>query len=293
MRIHELYENVTNSIIAELEAGAPPWTKPWKNGVGVSGLLPANAATGRHYHGVNVPILWHSASQRAFPTHQWMTFKQAQERNAQVRKGERGTHVVFTKKLRVTDEETEEQKTIGFLRGYVVFNVAQIEGLQVAPASLPVPEAVRHEKAEAFIAATKAIIHYGHDMAAYVPSIDIITMPAREAFKTIESFYATGLHECGHWSGAKKRLDRDLSGRFGTRSYAAEELVAELTSAFLCAHLGIAGELRHSGYVANWIELLKEDARAIFTASAKAQQAADYLRSFSEKIEEEPLDAAA
>ncbi len=115
-----------------------------------------------------------------------------------------------------------------------------------------------------------------------VPALDLVNMPPASSFTSIEPYYAVALHELGHWSGHKPRLDRDLSGRFGTRAYAAEEMVAEFTAAFLCAHLGITGELRHAGYISNWLDLLRHDNRAIFTAASKASQAADYLRSFSE-----------
>jgi antirestriction protein ArdC len=121
----------------------------------------------------------------------------------------------------------------------------------------------------------------------YVPSLDTIVMPPAEAFRTVEHFYATELHELGHWTAHEKRLNRDLKNRFGSKAYAAEELVAELTAAFLCAHLGIQGELRHAGYIADWISLLKEDDRALFTAASKASQAAEFLRAFSEEISAE------
>jgi len=241
--------------------------------------MPANAVTGRSYSGINVPILWASADSNGYRTHTWMTFKQALECKAHVREGERGTHVVFTKTLKA-DEDDENPQRRSMLREYVVFNVAQIEGLTLPETPLP-PEPERHAAVEAFVAATKADIRFGGDKACFVPSRDFVAMPEAGSFTSIESFYATELHEVGHWSGHKTRLDRDLSGRFGTRAYAAEELVAEFTAAFLCAHLGITGELRHAGYIENWLDLLRHDDRAIFTAASKATQAADYLRSLS------------
>ena len=171
------------------------------------------------------------------------------------------------------------------LRTFTVFNVAQIEDLPdglIEPVDVTPVFDDPHAKTQAFIKATAADIRHGGDRACYVSSRDFISLPPFPAFKTAESYYATSLHELGHWSGAKCRLNRDLSGRFGSRAYAAEELVAELTAAFLCAHLGIVGELRHAGYVDSWLELLRADKRAIFTAASKASQAADYLRSFSE-----------
>jgi len=285
-----LYQEVTDRIVAELETGAAPWLKPWKTSVanGTS-LLPSNAVTGRQYHGINIPILWHQAGERGYPTHQWLTFNQAKEKGANVRKGEKATQVVFTKKLRIKDQETEEEKQISMLRGYFVFNAAQVEGLPVGETTVspPLDQERRQSRVDAFIAATHADIRHGGNEAAYMPALDYIVMPPFGAFRASEGYYATNLHELGHWSGNESRLDRNLEGRFGTRSYAAEELVAELTSAFLCAHLGITGELRHAGYLSKWVDLLKADDRAIFTAAAKAQQAADYLRAFSEEANDD------
>ncbi len=285
-----LYQEVTDRIVAELETGAAPWLKPWKTSIanGTS-LMPSNAATGRSYHGINIPILWHAAGERGYPTHQWLTFNQAKERGGSVRKGEKATQVVFTKKLRIKDKETEEEKQISMLRGYYVFNAVQVEGLPVREITLSPPSDQEHRQSrvDAFIAATRADIRHGGNEAAYMPALDYIVMPPFGAFRTTEGYFATSLHELGHWSGHESRLDRNLEGRFGTRSYAAEELVAELTSAFLCAHLGVTCELRHAGYLSKWVELLKADNRAIFTAAAKAQQAADFLRRFTEPDEEE------
>src|ERR1700720_963299 len=162
-----------------------------------------------------------------------------------------------------------------------LFNVAQIDG---PPEHKLSPELVDKSEGNVnqFIEATGADIRIGGDVAAFIPSQDFIKMPPASAFNSMESYYATTFHELGHWSGAEKRLDRNLTTRFGTEAYAAEELVAELTSAFLCAELGIQGELGHAGYLANWLTLLRSDAKAIFTASSKASQGAHYLRSFSQ-----------
>ena len=286
MKIHQLYADVTANIIRDLEAGTAPWVKPWKNG-NMGGILPKNAATRRSYNGINIPILWHAQLSRGYPTASWMTYKQALELGAQVRGGEKSTHVVFTKQLNVKDKETDEEWKIGMLKAYSVFNVAQIDGLELGEPkfSRPLPE--REDAVTAFIAATKADIRIGGDRACYVPALDFICLPPENAFKSREHFLATSLHECSHWTGAKSRLDRDLRSRFNEKAYAVEELIAELTAAFLCAHLGITGELRHADYIASWIDLLKDDDRAIFTASSRASQAADYLRAFSETQHEE------
>jgi antirestriction protein ArdC len=174
------------------------------------------------------------------------------------------------------------------LKAYVVFNIAQIDGLPAVEEPEPVDDvaAVEHRQtfADCFIATTGADLRTG-EMACFMPGLDVIELPPKHVFATPESYYATALHELGHWSGHASRLARDLTGRFGSRSYAAEELVAELTAAFLCAHLAIQGELRHAGYIQSWIELLRDDKRAIFTAASQASQAAGYLRAFSEEIE--------
>jgi antirestriction protein ArdC len=281
MHISALYESVTNSIIADLEAGVASWTKPWKNG-NAGGIMPMNAATKRAYNGVNIPILWHAQITEGYPTASWMTYRQAVELGGQVRGGEKSTHIVFTKKLTIKDKESDEETKIGMLKAFSVFNVAQIDGLQPFENIGPLEPEVQQNAAHAFIAATKADIRIGGDRAAYIPALDFITLPPESAFNSREHFLATALHEAGHWSGHKTRLDRDLKSRFNEKAYAAEELIAELTAAFLCAHLGIKGELKHAEYIASWISLLKGDHRAIFTASSKASQAADYLRTFSE-----------
>ena len=284
MRASELYQQVTNTIIADLEAGVAPWVKPWTSNGG--GGLPYNASTQRRYNGINIPILWHAFSRNPWPTMGFMTYRQAQAVGAQVKEGEKGTHVVFTKQFRVGDKESEEEKTIGILRNFTVFNVGQIEGLPQEAAAVPRTTEQQGDDAIRFIHATGAEIKHGGDRACYVPSKDFIILPETSAFESDQHYLATALHECVHWSGAASRLGRDLNNRFGSYANAAEELVAELGAAFLCAHLGVQGQLRSAEYMANWLELLREDNRAIFTAASKASQAADYLRGFSELITE-------
>jgi len=285
MKVTQLYDSVTAAIIAELETGAVPWTKPWRMTRDFSSVMPHNFSTGRSYNGINIPILWGAAYRNNYKRHLWVTFRQAQYLGGSVRKGEKSTHVVFTKKLVVQDDELQ-QKMLGMLRDYSVFNVEQVDNLPEPPKPKEVAQHEINEAVEHFIDRMGADIRHGGDKACYVPSLDFVAMPLITSFKEVNSYYATKIHELGHWSGAKHRLDRDLSGRFRTKAYAAEELVAELTAAFLCAHLGIEGELRHAGYIQNWIQLLKEDNRAIFTAASHASKAADYLRAFSEQIEE-------
>lgn len=286
MKISDLYQNVTDTIIKQLEEGSAPWVRPWKLGnPGGTGVMPVNGATNRPYSGINIPMLWYAKEMRGFKTPRWMTFRQALLLGAHVRKGETGTTVVFTKRIMV--KRDEEDKQIGMLRTFVVFNVEQIEGLTPTTGNSEEPIPVNLDRLDLFVRATQADIHIGGDRACYVPSRDFVLMPPEAAFKSREHFLATELHELSHWTGHQTRLARDLKGRFGTKDYAAEELIAELSAAFLCAHLGIQGELRHAEYIGNWLQLLKADNRAIFTAASKASQAADYLRSFSETVQEE------
>ena len=169
------------------------------------------------------------------------------------------------------------------MKGYTVFNVEQVDGLPAhyyAQPENPLPLSERIAHADAFMAGTGATIQHGGNSAFYAPSRDVVQLPPFEAFRDKESYYATGLHELTHWTKAKHRLDRDFSAkRFGDHGYAREELVAELGAAFLCAELGITPEVRqdHADYLGHWLTVLKEDKRAIFSAAAHAQRAADYL----------------
>jgi antirestriction protein ArdC len=276
------YAEVSARIVAELEAGAAPWVKPWSATPGAN--TPCNAATNRPYSGCNVVMLWIAqAAGRRSP--RFLTFKQALELGGNVRKGEHGTKVFFVKQLQVQDKGADDNsatRLVPMMREYTVFNIDQCEKLPdrvITAKAMRVrnPDA-RDELADAFLRSTGADIREGHGEAYYVPSRDFISMPAFEAFKGADHFYNVAYHELSHWSGNKSRLDRDLSNRFGSQSYAAEELVAELCAAFLCAEFGFDGDVRNAGYIASWIDLLKADKRAFFTACSQASKAADYLR---------------
>src|SRR5256884_6663120 len=278
----DLYAEVSARIVAELEAGAAPWVKPWSATPGAN--TPCNAATNRPYSGCNVILLW-MAQTAGYRTPRFLTFKQALELGGNVRKGEHGTKVHFVKQLQVHDKGADDEtatRLVPMMREYTVFNVDQCENL---PDSIITPKPIRvrnpdarDQLADAFLHSTGADIREGHGEACYVPSRDFISMPAFEAFKGADHFYNVAFHELTHWSGHKSRLDRDLKTRFGARAYAAEELVAELGAAFLSAEFGFDGDVRNAGYIATWIELLKSDKRAFFTACSKASKAADYLR---------------
>jgi antirestriction protein ArdC len=220
-----------------------------------------------------------------YRTPRFLTFKQALELGGNVRKGERGSKVYFVKQLQVHDRGAENEtatRLVPMMREHTVFNVDQCDNLPDSintgkPMRVRNPD-TRDELADAFLHSTGADIREGHGEACYIPSRDFISMPAFAGFKGADHFYNVAFHELTHWSGHKSRLDRDLKNRFGSRNYAAEELIAELGAAFLCAEFGFDGDVRNAGYIANWIELLKADKRAFFTACTQASKAADYLR---------------
>jgi antirestriction protein ArdC len=278
----DIYAEVSARIAAELETGAAPWIKPWSATPGAN--TPCNAVSNRPYSGCNVVLLW-MAQRAGYRTPRYLTFKQALELGGHVRKGEHGTKLYFVKQLQVRDEGADDDtatRIVPLLREYTVFNVDQCENLPeriVAPSAVkPRNSDERSAAIDEFLACTGASIREGSGEAYYLPGADFINLPRFEAFKNAAHLYSTAFHELGHWSGHKSRLARDLRHRFGERAYAAEELVAELCSAFLCAEFSIDGDLRHGGYIENWIGLLKADTRAFFTACSKAQAAADFLR---------------
>ncbi|WP_042779000.1 ArdC family protein [Sinorhizobium fredii] len=279
--IKDTYQRITDTIVEQLEAGTKPWIRPWRGNVRSS--LTPRRATGEAYRGINVLMLWVSGQMFGYEENTWMTYRQAQDLGAQVRKGEKGTLVVKYGTFTPKEREDDEDRSIPYLKGYTVFNVEQIENLPdrfISPAEeLPAAPVHHIETVETFVKNTGASVNYGGTKACYRPNCDDILMPDRDRFDSEVHLYSTLLHEIGHWTGAKHRLDRDLSGRFGSASYAADELVAELTASFLCADLGVAHDPRDNtaAYLASWLTVLKNDKRAIITAAAKAQSAADYL----------------
>lgn len=279
-----LYDEVTAKIIAELEAGRRPWVQPWGSAEGVAPGLPRNALTGRSYSGVNVLILWGAVIGEGYPSQSWLTFKQAQAAGGCVRKGERGTGVVFADRFVPKGEaeraarEEDDARAIPFLKRFTVFNVAQCEGLRpgLAADPAPLPEREIFPVAEAVIAASGADFRIGGSQAFYVPALDYVQVPPQPAFFHQIDYYRTALHELTHWTGHPSRLARDFGGR-GSDRYAREELAAEMGSAFLCAALGIVPTVRHADYLASWLAVLRADNRAIFRAAGAASKAADYL----------------
>jgi len=283
-----LYRQVTDRIVAELEAGRVPWVQPWgREGVKAGLGLPVNAATGRRYAGINILILWAAVVDKGFVGQRWLTYRQAETLGGHVIKGERGTAVCYADRFVPKAEaerarrEGDEPRGVPFLKRYTVFNTAQCEGLceglpETAPEA-PLPETHTVPAAEALAAATGADIRVGGNRACYVPSADYIQVPPQSAFFAPIDFYRTCFHELGHWTGHASRLARDLSGAFGSAAYAREELVAEMASAFVCASLAIVPTVRHADYLGAWLDVLREDARAIFRAASLASKAADFL----------------
>jgi antirestriction protein ArdC len=271
--------------LSELEAGRLPWVQPWGREGGTGPGLPRNALTARPYSGINVLILWGAVIEHGFFSQSWLTFRQAQEAGGCVRKGERGVTVVYADRFTPEAEKErasrdgDDPKAVPFLKRFTVFNVAQCDGLRegLTPDPAPVPEREIVPVAEEVIAASGVEFRIGGDKAFYVPASDYVQVPPQPAFFEQINYYRTCLHELSHATGHAKRLGRDLANNFGSKDYAREELVAEMGSAFLCAALGIAPTVRHADYIGTWLEVLREDNRAIFRAASAASKAADWL----------------
>ena len=282
----DVYARVTDRIVEDLTAGVRAWMKPWSGDHTEGRISRPLRHNGTPYRGVNVLLLWGEAQAKGFGSPSWMTYKQAQELGGQVRKGEAGSLVVYAD--RYTKSETNErgeeaEREVAFMKGYTVFNVEQIDGLPaqcLGPVAPVLPSLPLHQTAEAFFAATGATFRHGGSRAFYAPARDFIQLPPAEAFRSAESYAATKAHELIHWTGHPCRNAREFGRRFGDRAYAFEELVAELGAAFLCADLGVTPEVQpdHAAYLSHWLQVLKEDKRAIFSAAAHAQRAADYLQ---------------
>ena len=285
----DIYQRITDQIVSELEKGVRPWIKPWNAEHAAGRISRPLRSNGIPYRGINILALWCEAVAKGFSAPIWMTFQQAKALGAGVRKGEKGSLVVYANTFKATEtgsDGEEAERNIPFLKGYTVFNVEQIEGLpaHLTQPATPVLDPVnRIDHAEAFFRATGAQVRHFGNRAFYSLGDDQITMPPFESFRDAQSYYATLAHEAVHWTKHRSRLDRDLGGkRWGDDGYAAEELVAELGAAFLCADLQLTPIIEdHAAYLASWLKALKTDSRAIFAAAAHAQRAADFLGAFS------------
>ena len=267
-----IYQAVTDSIIAQLEKGAAPWIKPWR----ADSSADKNFITQKAYSGINTLIL----GMAGYSNPSWASYKQWQDKGIQVKKGEKATQIVFFKPITKTStNETGETETSGYavLRAYSVFNAEQTD-IEIMPAIEPAEPFNPIPAIESKIKETGAVIKHGGNSAFYQPANDFIQLPNASAFDTKEHYYATAFHELAHWSGAKHRLDRNLSGKYGNPAYAFEELIAEISAAYLCADFKIKGDLRHAGYIESWLKACRDDNKAIFRAAALAQKAADFIK---------------
>lgn len=284
----DIYTRITDKIIEELASGVRPWMKPWSAANTDGRISRPLRHNGQPYSGMNVLLLWSEQISQGFTSSMWMTFKQAIELGAAVRKGETGSTVVFASRFTKSQSDGnggEVDREIPFLKAYSVFNVEQIDGLpdhyHHRPATVLDPVA-RIEHADRFFRNTGAVIRHGGNQAYYSPVMDYIQMPPFESFRDAAGYVATLSHEATHWTAAEHRVGRDLSRYAKDRTERArEELVAELGSCFLCADLGIAPELEprpdHASYLQSWLKVLADDKRAIFQAAAHAQRAVAFL----------------
>lgn len=276
----ELYSQVTEQIIADLEAGTIPWEQPWNGGFS----LPRNASTQNSYSGINILILWMRQKKACFTSSQWLTFNQARGLGGSVKKGEKATRILFYKPLKIDGKNEageSEEKTIPMLKTHAVFNLSQIEGLetlqQIEHGIVSKNEPEVCNEAETILVKSGAQLSFdGGFQAFYNPLSDSIHMPEKTRFKDQLGYYKTLLHELVHWTGAESRLDRNLATKERAH-YAHEELIAELGSSFLCAHVGLKYTSQHASYLESWLKVLREDKAAIFKAASQARVATEFL----------------
>ncbi len=288
----DIHQQVTDTIIQQLEAGTVPWHKPWKGGNQFSFSIPENFTTGNKYRGINILLLWSAAIAHEYPTQEWATFKQWQSKKEAIRKGEKGNLIVYYDTIeKEVDGEIEK---IPFIKTSVVFNRSQLASYQppesdINPDIVPLVEKI--DRVDSFIHQTGANIEHKGDRACYIPSADQILMPEKTAFidteacTATEGYYSTLLHELTHWTGSKDRLNRTKGKKFGDENYATEELVAELGAAFMCAEFEITSTIKtdHASYIASWLKALKENKHCIITAASEASKAVSYLNDLQPK----------
>lgn len=283
----DLHQQVTDTIIRQLETGIAPWQCGWMGGKAYQPGLPLNHTTGKHYRGVNILLLWCAGIEKNFDCDQWATFRQWQAKKEHIRKGEKGTLIVYYDVMEKEVEGIDEAVKVPFLKSSYVFNRCQLQSYEPAEEQQePRPLLVEVvDKVEEFVANTHAAVsHIGSD-ACYHRKDDIIYMPDMDKFITTEqctateNYYATLLHELVHWSGAEKRLNRTKGKKFGDNDYAREELVAEMGAAFLCTGFGLptADKGSHAAYIDNWLQVLRNDKYCVIQAASQASKAVDYL----------------
>lgn len=312
----DLYQQVTDKIIAALEKGVPPWRRPWRSAQNVHGsALPVNATTGRHYSGVNIPLLWMSAEERGFSFDRWLTYQQAKAVGGQVRKGETCSVAIIYKPFEKQAKDSNDNKlfdedgnpvmeSLAMLKPLQLFNVAQCDGLPDSVAGVQTltmtednsDSMLSEHQLEQMLTILNATgvtcSSYRQNRAYYQPSSDRIVMPTRSQFVSEADYWSTLLHELVHATGHNSRLNREgitsSSRKFGDPIYAFEELIAETGSAFLCAELGIYGDVQHESYLASWLKVLRDDKKSFFRACRFAREASEFLlQPLSSKSEQE------
>ncbi len=283
------YKQITDRILAELANGIAPWAKPWKADKGASKVslssgFPMNFTTRKAYRGVNVWLLMMAVSENGFASNLWATFKQVAAMGGTVKKGAKAERVFFMSKIEKKPTGAEGEKIndngmveVWVLKGYSVFNFDQIEGIELSAEQIATPSVMPEDMAE-FIDVVGVDLRHGGNSAFFSPAGNFIGMPKPEQFDSLDHYKATLFHEVGHWTGTADRLNREFGKRFGDRAYAAEELVAELSSAFLAMEYGIEAKLRHADYIGSWIKLLQDHEQAFFRAASEAQKVLDFLR---------------
>ena len=292
---HDHYQELTDTIIAALEAGTKPWRQPWKEGAGGGSATPVNATTGHRYRGVNRLVLGMAPLALASGDPRWCSYRQAAARSWQVRKGARATPIYFYKPIEIADKTSDgEIRRIPILRIFSVFHASQIDGVPdlTAPAAKAIAE--RIEDAEIILRESGVPVRIGGDKAFYNPTADFIALPPDEAFESAAMRASVALHELGHATGHPSRLDRDLSGKFGSSAYAREEVRVEFASLLVGSEIGLPTDIpNHASYLQAWLEVLKQDKREFFHAAADVQRIADYILAFHRDYRETPNESDA
>ncbi|MNE31373.1 DNA primase TraC [compost metagenome] len=283
------YKQITDRILAELANGVAPWAKPWKSEKGESKVslssgFPANFSTRKAYRGINIFLLLMAAQDNGFRSNLWATFKQVAAMGGTIRKGSKAERVFFMSKIEKKPSGAEGEKLnengmveVWVLKGYSVFNLDQIEGVEIAADQIGTPSQMPEDMAE-FVDVIGVDLRHGGNSAFFSPAGDFVAMPKPEQFDSLDHYKATLFHEVGHWTGTADRLNREFGKKFGDKAYAAEELVAELSAAFLAMEYGITAQLRHADYIGHWIKLLQDHEQAFFRAASEAQKVLDFLR---------------
>ena len=297
------YQIIADAVLELMEQHGKDWTKPWQ---AQASLGHCNVQSGKFYNGTNIFLLAVSAMKQGFTSNEWGTFNQwftlgggkrekingkwVVTKQSKYKVKPKGTKIIYFDKVKIEDKDTQEEKLIPMLRGFTVFNADQVEGYESKPVKPITETKARHHRSEALIAATGADIRFGGDRAFYVPSKDFVQMPILEDFKgtdtssDVEAYYSTMFHELTHWTGAKSRMDRKMIAKFGSNAYAFEELIAELGAVFVTCQVGIniAPRADHAKYLNGWLEVIKNNKRAMVKAFAQAQKASDFILSFEQ-----------